>query len=87
MFYPQHHPIPNTQLSIDFWYHICGVSAETAGWGIKTVLTSDVSHVVSSYHASDQLTESRTSHDLNSMLKLNWTSNQTQENSYSLSSH
>ena len=26
--------------SIDFWYHVCGVSANATGWGIETALTS-----------------------------------------------
>ena len=56
-------------LSIDFWYHICGVSANATGWVINTVLTSDASHVVLPYYASDKETEICTSHDPNSMLK------------------
>ena len=39
-------------LSIDFWYHICGVCANATSWVIKTALTSDASHMVSCYHAS-----------------------------------
>ena len=56
-------------LSIDFWYHICGVRAEGIGWGIKTALTSDASLVFLSYHVSDHVTETWNFHDSTSMLK------------------
>ena len=50
--HPTGHP-----LSFDFWYCVCGVRAEATGSGIKTALTIDASHVFSSYHVSEQVTE------------------------------
>lgn len=43
--------------------------ADATGWVIKTALTSDASHVVLRYQASDQQTGSWTFHDPNFMLK------------------
>ena len=61
-------------LSIDFWDHICGVSAHATGWGTKTLLTSDASHVVRDTLTSDQVTESGNFHGPTSMLNItsNW---------------
>ena len=67
------HQLPSSQhptsrpLSTDFWYHICGVRAN--GWGIQNALTSEASHVFSSYHASDQVTKTQKFHDTTSMVK------------------
>ena len=55
--------------STGFWYRICEVKANATGWGIKNALISDASHVFSSYHASDQVTETRNIHDSTSMLR------------------
>ena len=57
------HPV-----SIDLGYHICGVSANATGWGIETAQTSDASHVFSSCHVSEQVTETRNFHSI-SMLR------------------
>ena len=35
--------------SIYFWFEICGVSADSAGWGLKTVLNSAASREVLSF--------------------------------------
>lgn len=59
-----------TPLSIDFWDRICGVSACAAGWGIKTLLTSDASHAVRVTHTSDQVTKSGSFHGPTSMLNI-----------------
>ena len=71
-FFPQpsnsQHPT-GLSLSLDFWYRICGVRANATGWGIKDALTSEASHVFSSYHASDQVTETRNFPHSTSMLK------------------
>ena len=44
---------PNTHWvsskSIYFWFEICGVSADSAGWGLKTVLNSAASREVLSF--------------------------------------
>ena len=56
-------------LSTDFWYHISGARANTTCWGIKNALTSEASHVFSSYHASDQVTKTWKFPDSTSMLK------------------
>lgn len=59
-----------TPLSIDFWDRTCGVSACAAGWGIKTLLTSDASHAVRVTHTSDQVTKSGSFHGPTSMLNI-----------------
>ena len=61
-------------LSIDFWDHICGVIANATGWGIKSILTSDASHVVQVTHTSDQATKRGSFHGPTSMLNItsNW---------------
>ena len=55
-------------VSIELGYHICGVSADATDWGIQTTQTSDPSHVFSSHHVSEQVTETRNFHST-SMLK------------------
>lgn len=84
-FYNHPFPTPNRPPSIHWaWYHICGVSADATDWGgIETTQTSDPSHVFSSHHVSEQVTETRNFHST-SMLKNSQTSEQTQENPYSL---
>ena len=57
-------------LSVDFWYHIFGVNAHATGWGIKTLLTSDATHVVRVTHTSDQVTKSGSLHDPTSKLNI-----------------
>ena len=73
-------------LSIDFWYHICGVSANATGWGTKTALTSDAAmwaHLIMLWSRDWKLNFPWP--QLHAQ-KLNRTSDQTQETSYSLSS-
>ena len=52
-----------TPLSIDFWYHICGVSANATGWDIKTLLTSQGYLQPGGSHTSDQVIKSGCFHD------------------------
>ena len=55
-------------VSIDLGCHICGVSADSTGWGIETAQTSDASQVFLSYQISEQVIEAWNFHST-SMLK------------------
>ena len=87
------HQLSNSQqsrgrpLSVNIWYHICGVSADATGWVLKTVLTSDASHVDSRYHVLPSDWKWHFLWPQYQAQKLSWTSDQTKETSYSLSLH
>ena len=86
------HQLSNSQqsrgrwLSVNIWYYICGVSADATGWVMKTVLTSDASHVDSHYHVLPSDWKWHFLWPQYHAQKLSWTSDQTKETSYSLSS-
>ena len=42
------HPLGVQQISY-FWFEICGVTADSAGWGLKIILSSDASQEVQSH--------------------------------------
>ena len=87
------HQLSNSQqsrgrwLSVNIWYYICGVSADATGWVMKTVLTSDASHVDSHYHVLPSDWKWHFLWPQYHAQKLSWTSDQTKETSYSLSLH
>ena len=83
---------PNQQprdrpLSIDFWYHICGVSDDATGWDTKTALTSDAAMWAGLIMLWPRDWKLNFPWPQLHAQKLNRTSNQTQETSYSLSLH
>ena len=59
---------PNTHWvsskSVYFWFEIYWVNADSAGWGLKTILSSDASHEVQSHSCLWSNRENRGIHDL-----------------------